>query len=257
MRLFLATAYYTYRGLFVWMTPSMYVAQLILLPLAQVAFFSLIGSYGGGQPLDFYLIGNAMVIAGTSGFFIGMSINEERALGTLTYLIASPANRLALFFGRTVSRILEAILHVVVAFAWVGLAFGLVIPIGHWPAILLAVLTAALSAAGLGLLLGVAAYLALDAGLLGNLMIFTLLLLSGANIPLDELPPALALLGQALPLTHSIEAARALAAGAGVPAVAPLLLRDLATGLVYGVCSFLLFGRVEAFARRRGTLEGV
>ena len=80
-----------------------------------MAFFSLIGLSGGSQPLEFYLVGNAMVIASLSGFTIAGVITSERNLGTLIYLIGSPANRAALFFGRAAVHVAEAAVFVVVA----------------------------------------------------------------------------------------------------------------------------------------------
>ena len=198
-----------------------------------------------------------MVVASLSGVTISFAITAERALGTLTYLIGSPANRVALFFGRAAVYILEAVLLVLVGFAWIVLAFGLQLPIGSWGGMVLAILIATLAVSGLGLLLGAVAYLVLDAAFLVNLMVFALLLLSGANIPLSELPPWLAYLGQALPLTRSIEAARALAAGGEITTALPLLLGDLAIGLGYALAGFTLFSWIETQARRRGTFEGV
>ena len=257
MRVFLAAAYYSYRGVFAWMTPMMYLAQKVMIPLGQVAFFSLIGAFGGSQPLDFYLLGNAMAIAGAGGVWIAFAVSEERGLGTLIYLIGSPANRVALFFGRAAVHVVDALLHVLMAFAWAMLVFGLDLPPSTWGGIGLAIVVGTVAVGGLGLLVGAVAYLVLDAGVLGNSITFLLLLLSGANIPLSELPPWLALLGRTLPLTRSIEAARILAAGGDRATAAPLLIADLAIGLAYALAGFVLVHWIEIQARRRGTLENV
>lgn len=257
MRVFFASAYYGYKGLFFWETPTVYLTQRIVLPMSQIAFFSLIGSFGGSQPLEFYLIGNAMVLAALSGFSIGIVISAERHLGTLIYLVGSPANRVALFFGRAAVHVAESALFVVVGFVWAILVFGLELPASNWPGILLTIVVGTLAVSGLGLLLGTVAYLMLDAAFLGNLMIFMILLVSGANIPLNELPAALKFLGEALPLTRSIEVARALAAGGEFIVLLPMLLKDLAIGLGYALAGFILFRWIEIVARRRGTLEGL
>ena len=257
MRVFFASAYYGYKGLFFWETPTIYLTQRLLLPLTGMAFFSLIGKFGGSQPLEFYLIGNAILIASLSGFTIAAVITAERNLGTLIYLIGSPANRVALFFGRAAVHVAESAVFVVVGFGWAILVFGLDLPLSTWPGILLTIAVGTLAVSGLGLLLGAVAYVFLDSGVLGNIMIFVILLVSGANIPLSELPPALAFLGEALPLTRSIEAARALAAGGEITASLPLLLKDLAVGLGYAFVGFFLFSWIEVMARRRGTLESM
>ena len=148
-------------------------------------------------------------------------------------------------------------MYVVVAFGWVMLAFGLNLPFGSWGGILLAILAGTVAVCGLGLILGGLAYLVLDAAILGNLVIFTLLLLSGADVPLEESPYIVGLIGQALPLTRSIEAARHLAAGGGLGAAVTLLLGDLAVGVAYGAIGIVLFGWLEKQARRQGSLEEV
>ena len=61
----------------------MYLTQRVSLPFTQVAFFSLLGIFGGSQSPEFYLIGNTMVIASLSGFTIALAITTERVEGTL------------------------------------------------------------------------------------------------------------------------------------------------------------------------------
>ena len=84
-----------------------------------------------------------------------------------------------------------------------------------------------------------------------------LLLFSGANIPLDRLPPALHALSWTLPLTRGIAAARLLIAGAGLAEVAPLLLGEFLLGALYAALGYWMFRWFETQAKRRGTLETV
>ncbi len=257
MRAFYDSAYYSYQGLFAWLTPSMFIAQKVLIPLGQIMFFSFIGAYGGSQPLDFYLIGNAMVTASAACVFICLAISEERGMGTLAYLMASPANRAAMFFGRSTIHILEGIVHVIVGFAWAMMVFGLDLPASSWGGVFISIVVGTVAVSGLGLLLGGISYLVLDAGLFANAATFILLFLSGANIPLEELPAELRAVSYALPLTRSIEAARAFVAGGSFIENSSLLLADLALGIVYALAGLALFSWLETQARHRGTLENV
>jgi len=84
-----------------------------------------------------------------------------------------------------------------------------------------------------------------------------ILLLSGANVPLSELPGFAAAAGEAMPLTRSIAAARLYAGGAPLEAGLGLLAGDLLVGAVYAVAGYALFTWLESTARRRGRLEGV
>lgn len=257
IRIFWVAAFYSYRGAFAWLTPTMYVAQKLIIPLFQVAFFSLIGAFGGAQPLDFYLLGNAMVIAGETGVWVAVAINGERWQGTLLYALASPANQVAVFFGRATVHVIDTFIRVLIAFAWAMLLLGLQLPVSNWGGILIAILVGTVTTAGMGLLAGALAYIVLDASILASCIMLLLLFLSGANIPLSDLPGWLAVLGRVLPLTRSIEAARLLAAGSDFTVALPLLIGDLAVGLVYALAGYALFRWIEIQARRSGRLEGV
>ncbi|MDE3101080.1 MAG: ABC transporter permease [Chloroflexota bacterium] len=257
IRLVFVNALYSYKALFNWNTPELYVLQKVMYPLVQLSFFVLIGAFGGAQPVSFYLVGNCMVVAFRPMFAVTRAIAEERSGGTLPYLVATPASRLLLFFGRAVFNVIDGMFDIALAFLFATLVFGLALPPSGWPGMFLAVFTASFAAAGLGFFLGAVAYVVLDAGALGNTMMFALLLLTGANVPLAQLPGAVRALGEALPLTHTIAAARLYAAGADVAAGLPLLGSDLVLGAIWGLGGFALFSYFEVQARRRGTLEGL
>ncbi|MGH3131100.1 MAG: ABC transporter permease, partial [Gaiellaceae bacterium] len=77
----------------------------------------------------------------------------------------------------------------------------------------------------------------------------------GVNIPIEELPGWLEAVGRSVPLTHGIEAAREVAAGASLGQVAGLVWTELAIGLAYTATAFGLFRFFELEGRRRASLE--
>jgi len=255
-RLFFVGSLFSYRALFHWLNPSAYLFQKMGFPLVQLAFFAFVGRFGGAQPLDFYLLGNAMIVGFQAMFSISSTISDERWQGTLPYLIGSPANRVVLFFGRGSVHALDALVDLAAAFLFAIFLFGLDLSHATWTGMLLAILVASLSSCAFGLFLGAAAYLVLDAAFLGNLALFAIVLLTGANVPLAELPSWAQAISWTLPLTRTVAAARGFAAGGPLLDGLPLLAADLGVGLAWGLAGFALFRWLETQARRRGTLEG-
>jgi len=257
MRIFTITAYYSFRALFNWLEPTSYLVYRAFFPLAQMAFFALLGAYGGSQPLSFYLVGNAIGTATATAFGVSQAVANERQQGTLSYLLAAPAPRVPIFFGRAALHVADGMLNMVAALAIAVIAFGLRVPVEGIFGVICAMLVATLAICGLGLLLGALAYIVLDTAILANFAMFIILLLSGANVPLDELPGVVAAISQGIPLTRSVAAARLYAGGAPLDAGLGLLLGDLALGAVYGIAGFVVFNWLETRARREGRLEGV
>lgn len=256
LRLLVVSSVFSYRALFQWLNPGAYLFNKTLFPLVQMGFFSALGQFGGARPLSFYLVGNAIIVAHGPMFTITTAISNERRQGTLPYVVGSPANRVVLFFGRGIGQALDGLIGVVLAFWLAALLFGLDLSRANWLGIALAIATACYGASTLGLFLGAAAYLVLDAEFLANLAMFAILLLTGANVPLTELPGWLVPLSSALPLTRSVEAARLFTNGGDLASGLGLLGIDAAVGTLWALGGLALFSWIEAQARRRGSLEG-
>ena len=257
MRLFTVTAFYSFRALFRWLSPMPYLCFRALFPLAQLAFFALIGTYGGSQPLSFYLVGNAIGTATLTAFGVSQAVADERQQGTLSYLLAAPAPRVPIFFGRAALHVADGMINMIAALAIAVMVFGLRVPVDGIVGVVVAMLVATIAICGVGLLLGAVAYIVLDTAVLANFAMFIILLLSGANVPLAELPGVVAAIAQGIPLTRSVAAARLYVGGASFDAGIGLLLGDLALGAVYGIAGFVVFNWLETRARREGRLEGV
>lgn len=257
LRRFLAMAVYSYRGTFFWLTPSAYIATKVIFPVLQMAFFVLIGGFGGSQPFAYYVLGNAMLVGYRPMYPIATGIGNERRLGTLPYLFAAPVSRASSFFGRGVVHLVDGLSSIAIAIGAAVILFGLDLSGANIPGLLVAMTAATYGAAAMGLALGPAAYVLLDASFLANLALFALILLSGANVPLHELPAALQVVAGLLPMTRSIAAARDFAAGEAWDLAAPALLGDVVLGAAWAVTGLLFLAAIERVAISRGTLEGV
>lgn len=258
-RLFMDGAVLSYIALFRWLQPMTYLASKIVSPLSYMLFFVFLGKYASnGTDASFYIIGNAVQIAAGSGIYgVTMSISGDRWDGTLPYLFGSPANRLAIFFGRAFMHIIDGAIGVVLGFMWGVLLLGLDLSHANLGGLALAILITTFSTCGLGLLFGCLSLITLNVMFVNNTVFFLLLFLSGANISLDTLPAWLQQVSYALPLTRGIAAARQLVAGASLRDVSSLLTGEFLFGLGYVAFGYLMFRWFEFQAKRKGTLEAV
>jgi ABC-2 type transport system permease protein len=256
VRVFFVGGYLAYRALFTWLRPSIYIPTMLGGPIFQILFFAYIGRYAGVQNDEFFVIGNAVQASALAGVFgMAMTIGGERWFQTLSALLATPANRIAIFLGRAVPLIANGMLVSAFGFAvgWALLDFELAA--GEIPGIAFVVLVTSFSCTALGLLTGSIGLRARDVFFLANLVALLLLLFCGVNVPLDTLPSWMETVSRGLPLTHGIEAAREIAAGAAFSDVSDLVATEAAIGITYALVAYVLFRFFEVEGRRRATLE--
>ena len=255
-RVFFVGGVISYRALFNWINPGTYVTTMLGSPLFQILFFTYLGRYAGSQDDSFFIVGNAMQVAAMSGIYgMTMGIANERQFGTLQQLLATPANRLAIFSGRALPFIANGLVVSAFGFAVSWLLLDFRPAAGSVPPLAFAVLVTTCSCVALGMLIGSIGLRARDVFFGANLVYFLMLLVCGVNVPNDDLPGWLAAIGRCLPLTHGIEAAREIAAGAGLGDVASLLWTEAFIGLAYATVAFGLFRLFETEGRRRASLE--
>jgi ABC-2 type transport system permease protein len=256
LRVFFVGGAISYRALFNWLHWTMYVPTMLGSPLFQILFFAYLGRDTGVRDDSFFVVGNAVQACSMAALYgATQTIGNERQFGTLAPLLATPANRGALFLGRAMPLILNGL--IVSTF---GLVCGRLLLDFHpapraLPALALVLVVTVCSNTAFGMALGAIGMRARDVFFSSNLVYFLMLLVCGVNVPLNRLPGWLATIGRALPLTHGIEAARGIVAGHSLAHVQGLLLDELAVGAVWGLVAVLLFRVFEAEARRRASLE--
>jgi ABC-2 type transport system permease protein len=258
VRLFWESTLLSYIALFHWLRPVAYMASKIVAPLAQILFFTFLGTFAGGQQASFYVIGNAIQITASSGIFgVTMSIGGDRWNGTLAYLFGTPANRLVMFVGRAFIHIIDGFMGVVIGLTWGALLLGVDFSHTNLPMLALTILVTTFSTSGLGLLMGCLSLLTANVMFINNTIYFGLLIFSGANVDITILPAWMQAVSSILPLTRGIAAARGLIAGKPPSDILPLVLGELAIGIFFVLAGYLLFRWFEMQAKRRGTLETV
>ena len=198
----------------------------------------------------------AVLFSALAGVFgMTMAIANERWFGTLPAILATPANRVALFAGRFLPFVFNGLLVSIYALV-IGIIFLEVrLEPGSLAVVGLALLTTVFSCTSIGALQG-AISLRLRDGLFGaNLIMMGVLLFCGVNIPLSALPPWMQVVSQLLPFTHGLEAVRQAADGAGLRQVGGLIAIEFAIGVLYAVAAFALFSYLERSARQNATLD--
>lgn len=256
-RIFFEGAMYSYRALFRWLNPATYLASKVFAPLTMMIFFVYIGAYASGrESAPYYVIGNALIFAASSGIYgVTMSVGGERWTGTLPYLFGSPANRMAVFVGRSLMHILDGMLGVFIGFGWGVLLFQLDLSRTDPGALLLTILITTFSTSGLGLLMGCLSLITRNVMLVNNTVYFLLLVFSGANIPVENLPAWMQPISQVLPLTRGVASTRAIIHGEDLADVWILLREELLIGSALTILGYFLFKTFEIQAKRLGTLD--
>ncbi len=256
LRLFFVGGLTSYRALFNWLSPAIYIPSLVVAPIFQILLFAYIGRSAGLQSDKFYVTGNALQYAAVPCLFaMSQLISGERYQNTLSAILVSPAKRIPLFFGRALPVIGNAAFVSAFSLTVGCLILGVDLPAGSIPGLAVVIAVASFSCTGLGLINAAVSLRVRENAVHSNVIFGFLLIFTGANVPLDELPGWMSAVSHGLPFTHAIEAARELADGASFGSVSGLVATELAIGLVYLVVGYSLLRFFEWQGRKHATLE--
>jgi ABC-2 type transport system permease protein len=256
LRVFFVGGVIAFRGLFNWIRPAMYIPTMLGSPLFQLIFFTKLGQYAQAESRDFYIVGNSVQVCSMACVYgMTMAISNERQMQTLGPLLASPANRAAVFLGRGVPVLANGLLVSTFTFVVGWLLLGFRPGAAAVPPLVVIVLITVASCTCFGMVLGSVGLRAKDVFFAANLAYFLMLLFCGVNIPLDALPGWMSAVGRCLPLTHGIAAAREVAAGASFRDVDGLVATEAFIGAVYATVGFVLFRFFENASRRNAVLD--
>ncbi len=232
------------------------LGTIFVIPLTQMVFFAFVVKLGSAgesasaiaSAIAYTALGNAVAtVTYSSVFSVAQTTDSEKFQGTMEHLLVSPANRLALYFGRGLVPILTSLATVTVGLLYASTLFGVAIAPSSVPSLAVSVILTAVAMVGFGLLLGGVALYLRTSIILGNVFLFVGLLFSGVNFPLSQLPVPLQYVGYGLPLTWGVAAIRASVSAAPLPSLLELW---GAVGLAAGITLTLAIVLWEVFERR-------
>jgi ABC-2 type transport system permease protein len=256
VRVFFIGGVTSFRALFNWLSPWIYIPSLLVAPVFQILLFAYIGRAAHVQSDEFYVIGNALQYTAIPCVFaMSNTIAGERFQQTLGYILVTPARRIPLFVGRSMPVIVNGAFTSAFALAVGGWVLHIQVPAHAIPGIGLVILLAAVSCTGLGLLSAAIGFRVRETATLNNIVFGILLVFTGANVALSDLPGWMSTLAQGLPLTHSIEAARRLADGQAFSRVGGLLAAEALIGGIFAVLGYVGLRVMERESRVHATLE--
>src|SRR5205823_6052307 len=160
----------SYRALFNWISPWIFIPHTLGYPIFDILFFA-------------YL-----AIAVTGLFGMGHATAGERRSQTLAALLASPANRFAVFLGRALPSIVTGCFVATTSFTICAAILGVHVRLASLPGLALATVAAAFSCTALGLCLGALGLRGRNVSVFADVITGCMLIVSGANVPLHLLP---------------------------------------------------------------------
>lgn len=255
-RVFLIGGLISYRALFGWLSPWVFIPSLLVAPIFQILLFVYIGRSAALESDTFYVIGNGIQYAAIPCVFAMTNIIAgERFQQTLGPILITPAPRLPLFVGRALPVVLNGFFVAGFGLVVGGLIVGIDVPASAIGPLALVTAVSAMSCTGLGLLSAGLGLMVRETAVLSNVLFGILLVSTGANVPLDALPAWLGAVARGMPFTHGIAAARLLADGTPFRDVSGLVGTEALIGAVYAVAGYLLIRVLELYSRRHATLD--
>jgi ABC-2 type transport system permease protein len=246
------------KGTIIWDSYEMWVMQILILPLMQMAFFAILSEYLGypSTTTQYIVIGNALQIMSFSAVFAVANItSQDKWQGTLVNLLVTPANRMSLFVGRAFFQVLMSTMIVAAGLTYSHFIFGVDFSNADMPGIVLVVVITSLTMISFGLLISSIGLFMRTAMIVANIFLFLTLLVSGVNFPVSELPIWLQPVSYAIPLTYGISAMRMAISGSSLALIFSSLVYEIVDGLAVLLAGYLLLIGFERLARRTGKVE--
>lgn len=247
----------SYKAMFGIMNLQTFLLIKFIAPISSMLFFCYLArhAYGPDNMAD-WVIGNAFATCVFPVFLgAGLILMRERGRGTLRTIIASPTSKLIIILSRSIMQILDAVLV-----CGVGLIVGFMvfdIDFSHMNIglLILTLSISMISSVALGMAFGSLGLIVRDINMLMNIFITGLIILSGANIAIETLPLPMKFLSSLLPVSRGIEAGRLIYAGANLNRIMPLILEEVAVGIIYMIIAYGMFATMEYFARKHASID--
>lgn len=212
-------------------------------------------AYGTSDVID-WIIGNAFLLCiNLCVFSLGNSFSGERYFGRIRSIITGEKSKLRIILEKGFFPGICSVITTFIGFFAGCLCFQISLDGMPFIKLLIVFLVSMFAAMGFGCFLSIFGLLSDQMHFILNTVEYILLIFTGSNFPVSQLPEPVQIFSNLLPFTRGIEAARQIMTGKTLLAVAYLLAGELAVGAVYLLAAAVLMQFAEKIAIRKGTLE--
>ncbi len=233
-----------------------YILLEIMYPLVTLIFYCIVATYSFQTTnIENWVIGNAFLMCVNASIFgVGSAFVEDRYYGRLSGIIIAPINKFTIIVERGIFSCFETILVVIL-----GLILGCMIFKVDFSEVdlfmmALIIIVAMMSTTCFGLLLATVGVLTDEMNFLLNFVYYILLIFSGAEFPIKQLPLFGRLISKCIPLTNSIEAANILVSNKDAN-IFYLLFNETLLAYIYICTSVIVLKIAEKIAIKYATID--
>ncbi|MFE0420130.1 ABC transporter permease [Streptomyces tendae] len=227
-----------------------------LVPLQCLIFNSLVAHNGRTDLVGYAVLApGVLAVLGMAIFEGGEIVTNERAGGTLEGLLATPTPLPAVLLGRVTAVTLVSLTTVAESWMTTGLVFGQWVAPGHPGITIATLLIMAFAVAGTTTAMAALFVLSRSVRSFQNSLLYPMLLLGGAFVPVELLPQVFQPLSRFVFLSWATGLLRDAVADAPVEDVALRLSMLLGLGAVGFSAGLLLFRAVLHNIQARGTVS--
>ena len=253
---FFSQAWLYYKGRKAAFHTAEFLASDLGYPAITMIFYCMLAAYGfQTMDLTHWVISNSFLLCtNTCIFQLGTVFLGERYNGRLRSIVVAPCSTLSLVLASGVGPILTASATVIFNLTLGSFLFNIDFSTISLGAVLLTILCAMTSATCFGLLVSVFGMISSSIHLMLNIIYYVLMLFTGAQFPVSQLPAIGQFLSRLLPLTRSLQAMD-LVFGKGHGNFAVLLLEELGMATLYTLLAWGVLKHVERECCRSGRFD--
>ncbi|HEV3365395.1 MAG TPA: ABC transporter permease [Acidimicrobiia bacterium] len=250
----MSSAVANYTALFTWRA---WVFGWAVRVASQAVLYGLFGRLLGSPGQQRYLfVGAAVLVAATEALMACAWTVNERRIGVLSLVVASPSDPFPVLLGRGVAWLPGGLVISAGCLFLIGPAFGVRLAAAQAVVVAALIVLTSLSTYCLAIALGTVVVAHPDLrNVVGTVAGAGFVAVCGVAVPLGEWPAVVRAIGTAVPLTHTLSAIRAAIDGAPAAAVVrPTALAVVWATVWLGVGRMVL-SRLVASGRRSGAIE--
>jgi ABC-2 type transport system permease protein len=256
IRRFFDQAYLYHKGRSAAFEAEEFVLMEIAYPLITMIFYCLVATFSfGTTDLTGWVIGNAFLLCTNACIFgVGIMFVKERQYGRMRSIIAAPCSKLSLILASGVFPTLFAVLASVCGLVVGKFVFGVSFASVDMHLVAITIVVAMVSATCFGLFISAFGLMNDSMHLVLNIVSYLLMIFTGAEFPIKQLPMAGQVIAQMMPLTKAIAAMNKLYEG-NKKDFAVLIMAEIFTGAVYALLTYVVFEFAEKSAQRNGKFD--